>query len=500
MDVHDRHGTYVGQVYHNGDVHDRSGNRVGTVYHNGDVHNRSGYVGTVYANGKISGTTSGGHIYAEGSVNDADDRHVGKVSGINMFSSTEDRYYAGGAALLLLLQPTASSVSTPTSGSKEVFSTLGGRTVWKYTVNNAAEKMGAEEGIAGLKEWAVVKDVGVLFPPRTSWEIWVAGELKDTVFSEREALESMREFLSENTVQESRQQDASDRDRTTIPIAEPPVPPRGQKNSSFSGLLFGGGLVVALVVAIVAVQLFSHSALINSTTPNQTEGIGSATGTAVVSSQAPFGGKLVLDDPLRANSKGYEWDETTDSEGGACQFKDGAYHAITPQRNLKFCVANAPTFANFAFQVKMVLLSGGTLEGGGVMFREHVQGEHTIQDSNGYWRPLSYYAVLIRPINGSYLFLAVNNPTATNNPQEIVKTVKTLSSGSSSAIQKGLNQPNLIAVVARGSSLTLYINNQQVASVTDSSLSSGQIAVEASQVEDNSPVDVAFSDAKVWKL
>jgi len=123
MDVYDRQGTYVGQVYHNGDVHDRSGNGVGTVYHNGDVHNRSGYVGKVYHDGKISGTSYGGHIYAEGSVNDRNDRHAGRVSGINMFSSTEERYYAGGAALLLLLKPTSSRASTPISVSSSPRST-----------------------------------------------------------------------------------------------------------------------------------------------------------------------------------------------------------------------------------------------------------------------------------------------------------------------------------------------------------------------------------------
>lgn len=41
-------------------------------------------------------------------------------------------------------------------------------------------------------------------------------------------------------------------------------------------------------------------------------------------------GTLVLDDPLRDTSKGYQWDQTTLS-GGRCAFANGAYHVISTQ-------------------------------------------------------------------------------------------------------------------------------------------------------------------------
>ncbi|MFL5628218.1 MAG: hypothetical protein ACJ788_21780 [Ktedonobacteraceae bacterium] len=69
------------------------------------------------------------------------------------------------------------------------------RNVSRYIVDSTAKKMDVENRIERLREWAVVKDTGVVFP-RTCWEIWVAGELKDTVFSERAAEEELRKYLS----------------------------------------------------------------------------------------------------------------------------------------------------------------------------------------------------------------------------------------------------------------------------------------------------------------
>src|SRR5258708_21290669 len=164
MNVNDRYDHYVGEV-RNGYVYNSNDKYVGKVSSDGKVEDSGGSnVGTVYQNGKISGTTKGGNIYAEGSVNDDSDRHVGKVSGINMFSSTEDRYFAGGAALLLLLQPLADRASTPitrsSAKSKEVYLTRGGRIVWKYTVRTDAERKDADEEIASLKQCAIVYDFG----------------------------------------------------------------------------------------------------------------------------------------------------------------------------------------------------------------------------------------------------------------------------------------------------------------------------------------------------
>lgn len=49
--------------------------------------------------------------------------------------------------------------------------------------------------IEDRKEWAIVQDI-YEHPDQPYWEIWVNRELKDTVFSQREAEEEMRKYLS----------------------------------------------------------------------------------------------------------------------------------------------------------------------------------------------------------------------------------------------------------------------------------------------------------------
>jgi hypothetical protein len=56
----------------------------------------------------------------------------------------------------------------------------------------------------------------------------------------------------------------------------------------------------------------------------------------------------------------------------------------------------------------------------------------------------------------------------------------------------------LLAVIANGNTITMYVNHQQVASVQDSTYSQGQVGVAAEDV--SGPTEVAFSNARVWTL
>ncbi len=91
-------------------------------------------------------------------------------------------------------------------------------------------------------------------------------------------------------------------------------------------------------------------------------------------------------------------------------------------------------------------------------------------------------------IDGSYTLDIYNN----NNLNS------TLKRGTSTAINTGLNQSNLLAVVANGSNIDLYVNNQHVDSVSDSTFSQGEIGVAASST--GNPTEVVFTNAKVWTL
>jgi hypothetical protein len=68
----------------------------------------------------------------------------------------------------------------------------------------------------------------------------------------------------------------------------------------------------------------------------------------------------------------------------------------------------------------------------------------------------------------------------------------------SAFIRTGLNQANLLAVVARGSNIYLYINQQYITSASDSTYHAGQIGVFGGNYT-QAPADVVFSHIQVWK-
>ncbi len=194
-----------------------------------------------------------------------------------------------------------------------------------------------------------------------------------------------------------------------------------------------------------------------------------ATATAAAENPYTHSGTLALIDPLSDNSKGYKWSEAPKN----CRFTGGAYHAIAPDAHFSdYCLADTTDFSNFAFEVQMQIIQG---DDGGIVFRT----ENT--------NPNQYYVFYIGQ-DGSYF---LNMANGANYP--------ILSSGTNAAINQGLNQTNLIAVVAQGSTITLYVNHHQIADVTNNTFSHGQIGFLASpQGSGGHATEVVFSNARVW--
>src|SRR5207248_8288956 len=98
-------------------------------------------------------------------------------------------------------------------------------------------------------------------------------------------------------------------------------------------------IIAAIVGAIIGGIFLLKSTAVIQPTPTATISINAAsTLPASVTSTAtptptltpttaanPYGGTLVLDDPLRNNSNGYRWDETTNH----CTFRGGVYYVTT---------------------------------------------------------------------------------------------------------------------------------------------------------------------------
>lgn len=74
-----------------------------------------------------------------------------------------------------------------------------------------------------------------------------------------------------------------------------------------------------------------------------------------------------------------------------------------------------------------------------------------------------------------------------------------LQTGTAPAFHTGLGKPNLLAAVANGDHITIYINQVRITTITDSTYDRGQIGVAASS-SNNTPIEVRFNNAKVWTL
>jgi hypothetical protein len=197
-----------------------------------------------------------------------------------------------------------------------------------------------------------------------------------------------------------------------------------------------------------------------------------ATATAVALNADPYppAGSLALRDPL---SQPLHWTNyAADKTGGACQFTNGSYHVSEAQSNeIHTCIAQGGLdYSNFAFEVQMEQLKGDC---GGMAFRD---------DGSG----INDYDVIVCE-DGSYSLSVTTEPNV---------TTKIVKSGTSLAIQTGLKQANTIAVVANGNRVNLYVNRQEIASVSDNTYSHGTIGFLAEALSNST--EVAYSNAKVW--
>jgi len=198
--------------------------------------------------------------------------------------------------------------------------------------------------------------------------------------------------------------------------------------------------------------------------------------TPTASTTAPYppsGATLQLNDPLSDNSKGYNWD-VKPTQFGTCTFTQGAYHAVAPSsQTYHSCAARSYSFSNFAYQVELAITSGDC---GGIIFRADFSQRH-------------YYLFSICQ-DGSYQVRLYTQPTGPETK------ILAQDSNPNPNIHSGLGQSNLVAVVANNTSISLYVNDQLINSIQDSTYSQGQIGVEADS--NNSPTEVVFTNAKVW--
>jgi hypothetical protein len=193
-----------------------------------------------------------------------------------------------------------------------------------------------------------------------------------------------------------------------------------------------------------------------------------ATATAQVAaypSYLPGGGTLKFVDPLNQES-GSQWHD----DGAACKFTQGAY-SVSEQDTKYFQPCHtSEIYSNFAFEVHLTIKQGDC---GGMIFR----------DDSG---------------KGNYYFFSI----CVDGQYDVLKYVNNGNSSpllpSGKAAINGPGQQNKIAIVASGSTMTFYVNEQQIAQVQDNSYTSGLIALIA--FPNGHPTEVAYTNARLWTL
>lgn len=201
-----------------------------------------------------------------------------------------------------------------------------------------------------------------------------------------------------------------------------------------------------------------------------------ATAAAYPNPYQPHTGLLTLSDPLIENTGVYAWmdyniDQTSTNQG--CEFQDHAYSTSKPTQNapgLKYCLAIETDFQNFAYQITMANQRGHS---GGLIFRQSA--------------PANFYYFSVS-IDGSYALWLNTGQSG-----------KVLTHGYSSAIQRGNQQTNTLAVVANGATIDLYVNNIHLATIYDKTLKAGRIGT-AVGAPDGKATACIFSNASVWVL
>jgi serine/threonine protein kinase len=247
---------------------------------------------------------------------------------------------------------------------------------------------------------------------------------------------------------------------------------------------------VALLVVLASTGLYlllgvhpGHSLAASTTTratvtattqaSTATPSLSMATATAAqqLYSQATSG-KPILNDPL-ANNSSNQWEEIpTVTQGGTCAFMNGAYHVTQNRSDVYFrCVARRTDYTNFAYQVEATIQAG---DEAGIVFR--------------FDKALQTFYAFHFSTDGAYRLDMYNNQGF----------VKTLSSGTNSAIKAGHNQTNLLTVIAQNAHLTIFVNTHYVTSVIDSAYTHGSVGVMAQ--DDFTATSVFFKNARAWLL
>jgi len=269
-------------------------------------------------------------------------------------------------------------------------------------------------------------------------------------------------------------------------VAPPPPHTPLSKKGSRRGIIIAA-LVVVVILLVLAGPIATLWLPINPSgrtgakptsrstqiqaTPDPDQVAATATATAAHNPYPPYTGTLVLNDPLRDTTAGYQWSEGKQPGHATCSFQGGSYHLQLASKGYDYCgpQANGLVFSNFAFEANVTLIQG---DYAGIWFR--------------FDKTQKTRYLFVCSTNGLCLFATDDNdivtPLTNNRPVALRPSPQT----------------NLLAVVAVNNMISLYVNNHFITSVQNSSYQQGQIGIFGQGI--NNGFNVIISDVRVWKL
>lgn len=182
---------------------------------------------------------------------------------------------------------------------------------------------------------------------------------------------------------------------------------------------------------------------------------------------------------MNANN-GWADSSTISSTNGLCEFKNGTYTAQSDQPD--WCSAST-NYATFALEVQMAIVRG---QEGGILF-----------DLNADNQTFYYFHITT---DGHCIVARSDGPGNVSPPRSI---------DCHSTIKTGQNQQNIIAVLANGSNIDLYVNkvgvmvipNDVIYTSSGTYYQHGAIACNVNSYNNGEQVttEVHYSNLKIWQ-
>jgi hypothetical protein len=245
-------------------------------------------------------------------------------------------------------------------------------------------------------------------------------------------------------------------------------------------------LILSLVAVVVLLILAGSGLLAYNLAVVQPDMRANATATAQAATQATITATAYADSPQGAYSaatrgtpavtdslNGQSLNEFSPTSDSHCNYLNGAFHVVElTSRSFYFCQGSGE-YSNFALQVQMQIQRG---DEGGIIFRANPNTGALYlfdMDTNGQFN--------------FYIYKGFQGADSMN-----------LYGGVAPDFTVGLNQTNLVTIVARGEDVFLYVNKVFAGEIADNTYLNGAIGLVAN--DDTQSTDVAYTNLKIWNL